>query len=122
LYLESFLSYIHVELSFENVEELVLTRTGVAHREIESGHFHPEKFEDHYEDALKELLKKKQHGEKIEAPPEPTPAKRCWPSTTSRPSIGSIYARPTSSKARSRPCVTAPCARRDVSRTRPRWP
>ena len=31
-------------------------------------------------------------------------------------------ARPTSSKARSRPCVTAPCARRDVSRTRPRWP
>jgi putative transposase len=31
-------------------------------------------------------------------------------------------ARPTSSKARSPPCVTAPCARRDVSRTRPRWP
>jgi putative transposase len=38
------------------------------------------------------------------------------------PSIGSICARPTSSKARSRPCVTAPCARRDISRTRPRWP
>jgi DNA end-binding protein Ku len=40
-----------------------------------AGHFHPEKFEDHYEDALKELLKKKQHGEKIEAPKEPAPAK-----------------------------------------------
>jgi DNA end-binding protein Ku len=40
-----------------------------------AGHFHPDKFEDHYEDALKELLKKKQHGEKIEAPREPTPAK-----------------------------------------------
>jgi DNA end-binding protein Ku len=39
------------------------------------GHFDPEKFEDHYEDALKELLRKKQHGEKIEAPREPTPAK-----------------------------------------------
>ena len=32
------------------------------------GHFEPEKFEDQYEDALKELLKKKQRGEKIEAP------------------------------------------------------
>ena len=32
----------------------------------------------------------------------------CSPSTTFRPSIGSICARPTSSKARSRPCVTAP--------------
>jgi DNA end-binding protein Ku len=40
-----------------------------------TGHFDPEKFEDHYEDALKELLKKKQHGEKIEAPREPAPAK-----------------------------------------------
>jgi non-homologous end joining protein Ku len=36
--------------------------------ETKSGHFEPEKFEDHYEDALKELLKKKQAGEKIEAP------------------------------------------------------
>src|SRR5262245_63852452 len=40
-----------------------------------AGHFHPEKFEDQYEDALKELLKKKQAGEKIEAPREPTPSK-----------------------------------------------
>ncbi len=30
------------------------------------GHFHPDKFEDRYEEALKELLKKKAHGEKIE--------------------------------------------------------
>jgi len=27
--------------------------------ESKSGHFEPEKFEDHYEDALKELLRKK---------------------------------------------------------------
>ena len=33
--------------------------------ETKSGHFHPEKFEDHYEDALKELLKKKQAGQEI---------------------------------------------------------
>jgi DNA end-binding protein Ku len=40
-----------------------------------SGHFKPERFEDHYEHALKELLRKKQHGQKIEAPEEPRPAK-----------------------------------------------
>jgi DNA end-binding protein Ku len=40
-----------------------------------AGHFHPEKFEDQYEDALKELLKKKQAGEKIEVPKEREPAK-----------------------------------------------
>ena len=43
--------------------------------ETKSGHFEPDKFEDHYEDALKELLKKKQAGEKIEAPKERAPAK-----------------------------------------------
>jgi DNA end-binding protein Ku len=40
-----------------------------------AGHFHPEKFEDRYEEALKELLRKKQHGEKIERPRERVPAK-----------------------------------------------
>jgi DNA end-binding protein Ku len=43
--------------------------------ETKSGHFEPEKFEDQYEDALKELLKKKQAGEKIEVPKERAPAK-----------------------------------------------
>jgi DNA end-binding protein Ku len=40
-----------------------------------SGHFKPQQFEDHYEDALKELLKKKRSGERIEAPREREPAK-----------------------------------------------
>ena len=35
------------------------------------GEFEPEKFEDHYENALKELLRKKQRGEKIDRPKEP---------------------------------------------------
>jgi hypothetical protein len=35
------------------------------------GEFDPEKFADHYENALKELLRKKQKGEKIERPKEP---------------------------------------------------
>ena len=43
--------------------------------ETKSGHFKPEEFEDHYEEALKELLKKKQSGQKIEAPREREPAK-----------------------------------------------
>src|SRR5437660_7171288 len=43
--------------------------------ETKAGHFEPEKFEDKYEDALKELLKKKQSGEKIEVPKQREPAK-----------------------------------------------
>ncbi len=39
------------------------------------GHFHPEKFEDQYEDALKEIIRKKQKGEKIERPKEPAHGK-----------------------------------------------
>ncbi len=35
------------------------------------GKFEPEKFEDHYEEALKDLIRKKQKGEKIERPKEP---------------------------------------------------
>jgi len=38
--------------------------------ETKSGHFKPQEFEDHYEDALKELIAKKAKGEKIEVPPE----------------------------------------------------
>jgi DNA end-binding protein Ku len=36
-----------------------------------TGHFKPDEFEDQYEDALKDLLRKKDKGEKIEAPREP---------------------------------------------------
>jgi len=43
--------------------------------ETKSGHFNPESFEDHYEEALKELLTKTQAGEKIETPRERAPAK-----------------------------------------------
>jgi DNA end-binding protein Ku len=39
-----------------------------------SGHFRPEKFDDHYESALRELIRRKQKGEPIEPArrPEPT--------------------------------------------------
>jgi DNA end-binding protein Ku len=40
-----------------------------------AGHFHPEKFEDHYERALKELIRNRQRGEKIEKPSAPAAGK-----------------------------------------------
>jgi DNA end-binding protein Ku len=43
--------------------------------DTKTGDFEPSKFEDQYEDAVRELLKRKQHGEKIEAPREREPAK-----------------------------------------------
>jgi DNA end-binding protein Ku len=42
--------------------------------ETKKGEFDPKKFEDQYEDAVKDLLKKKQAGEKIEAPKQREPA------------------------------------------------
>ena len=43
--------------------------------EKKAGHFNPDKFDDRYEDALKELLKKKQSGQKIKRPTEHAPSK-----------------------------------------------
>jgi DNA end-binding protein Ku len=43
--------------------------------ETKKGKFEPEKFEDQYEDALKEIIRKKQKGEKIERPKEPARGK-----------------------------------------------
>jgi DNA end-binding protein Ku len=42
--------------------------------ETKTGHFKPEAFKDDYEDALKDLLRKKQKGEKIQAPKERAPS------------------------------------------------
>jgi DNA end-binding protein Ku len=42
--------------------------------ETKAGHFHPDKFEDRYESALKELIAKKQKGQKIEAPKPEKPS------------------------------------------------
>ena len=39
--------------------------------ETKKGKFQPDKFEDHYEEALKTLIRKKQKGERIEQPKEP---------------------------------------------------
>ena len=43
--------------------------------DLKKAEWKPERFEDQYEDALKDLLKKKQSGQKIEAPREREPSK-----------------------------------------------
>jgi DNA end-binding protein Ku len=43
--------------------------------ETKAGHFEPDKFEDQYEDALKELIQKKQSGQPIERPERREPSK-----------------------------------------------
>ena len=43
--------------------------------DLKKAEWKPERFEDQYEDALKELLKKKQSGQKIEAPHDREPSK-----------------------------------------------
>jgi DNA end-binding protein Ku len=42
--------------------------------ESKKAHFEPERFKDQYEDALKDLLKKNQSGQKIEAPQQREPS------------------------------------------------
>jgi len=41
--------------------------------ETKAGHFKPRSFEDHYEGALKDLIKRKQAGKTIEPVKEPSP-------------------------------------------------
>ena len=43
--------------------------------ELKAGHFDPRKFQDQYEDALKDLIKKKRSGKPIEPPERPAPVK-----------------------------------------------
>jgi DNA end-binding protein Ku len=61
------------DLPDEEIDEemLDLARHIVA---TKAGHFDPEKFEDHYERAMRELIERKQHGEAPEEPKEPAPA------------------------------------------------
>jgi DNA end-binding protein Ku len=61
---------------FEDIPELKLPKEIAAHIvHTKSGHFDPSQFEDRYENALIDLLKKKQAGEKIE-PARETPPPR----------------------------------------------
>ena len=62
---------------FDDIEDVKITKDmlDLAKHIVEqkSGHFEPERFEDHYETALAELLAKKQKGLPIEAVKRPAP-------------------------------------------------
>jgi DNA end-binding protein Ku len=68
--------------------------------ETKAGHFQPEKFEDRYENALKELLRKKQAGERIEAPKEREPARVVNLMDALRKSLDAEGSRPTADRRR----------------------
>jgi DNA end-binding protein Ku len=60
--------YFH-DIPDEKIQKNMLD-LAVAIVESKAGHFRPEKFEDHYQKALKELIERKQRGERIERPQE----------------------------------------------------
>src|SRR3954452_3711639 len=63
---------------FDDIRDVKITKDmlDLARHIVEqkSGHFEPQKFEDHYETALAELLAKKQKGLPIEAAKKPVPS------------------------------------------------
>jgi DNA end-binding protein Ku len=75
------------------------------------GHFKPERFEDEYENALKDLIRKKQSGKPIEAPERREPAKvinlmdalRRSVAAEKKPPAGRTTARKAASKQRRAP-------------------
>ncbi len=54
-------------------KDMLELATHIVH--TKAGHFKPEHFEDRYESALRELIKRKQQGKPIEAPRQREPAK-----------------------------------------------
>jgi len=83
-----------------------------------TGHFHPEKFEDQYEDALKELLRKKGRGEKIEPPPEREHGNVINLMDALRRSVKGERSAPRSSRQRHRPHRRKSAKRRSTARHR----
>src|SRR5436853_6763224 len=70
--------------------------------ETKAGHFDPTKFDDRYEDALKDLLKKKQEGKPIERPERREPTNVVNLMDALRRSVEAGGGGVTSSKAKSR--------------------
>jgi DNA end-binding protein Ku len=78
---------------FDDIQDVKITKDmlDLAKHIVEqkSGHFEPDKFEDHYEKALQELLEKKQTGLPIAAAKKATPSNVVNLMDALRASIGS---------------------------------
>jgi DNA end-binding protein Ku len=85
--------------------------------ESKTGHFKPAEFKDEYEDALKDLLRKKQKGEKIDRPKERAPSnvinlmdalRQSVKTGGSKASGGARHAAPRSNARTSKPAAKKP--------------
>jgi DNA end-binding protein Ku len=81
-----------------------------------AGHFHPERFEDHHERALRELIKKKRRGEKIDKPREQPSAKVINLLDALRQSVAAGRG---NSRRQARPTRATPSQNRPASRKQP---
>jgi DNA end-binding protein Ku len=85
--------------------------------ETKTGHFKPQQFKDEYEDALKELLRKKQKGERIEAPKERAPSNVVNLMDALRQSVKADGKERGSAGGRRTPARSGPRAPKKASRT-----
>jgi DNA end-binding protein Ku len=79
------------------------------------GHFDPSKFDDRYEDALRELISKKQEGKPIERPERREPAKVVNLMDALRRSVEASGAG-TTAKAKGKPRLSEPSKRKKTNR------
>jgi DNA end-binding protein Ku len=87
--------------------------------ETKAGHFDPKKFDDRYEDALKDLIKKKQEGKPIERPERRQPAKVINLMDALRRSVEASDAG-RSAKAKARHCHAAAIRTADAEKSKAR--
>jgi DNA end-binding protein Ku len=96
---------------FDDIEDVKITKDmlDLAKHIVEqkSGHFEPEKFEDHYETALAELLAKKQKGLPIGTAKKPAPANVVNLMDALRASLASSGKAPSAAKSARTPAKKA---------------
>jgi DNA end-binding protein Ku len=83
--------------------------------EQKSGHFEPEKFEDHYEAALQELLNKKQKGLPIASTKKQAPSNIVDLMSALKASIQGGKRTPAAEKPAKAPKKSKPAAKRKAS-------
>jgi DNA end-binding protein Ku len=104
---------------FDDIQDVKITKDmlDLAKHIVEqkSGHFEPNKFEDHYEGALQELLEKKQKGQPMAAPRKQAPSNVVNLMDALRASLKSSAAAGGSSKPARLPAKKAAKSRRKAS-------
>src|SRR2546428_12182303 len=84
--------------------------------ETKAGHFDPSKFDDRYEDALKDLIRKKQEGKPIERPERREPTKVVNLMDALRRSVEASGGAGATAKASGKPRLSEPSKRKKTKR------